>query len=236
MMPRCLGCDYLLHGLPENRCPECGRPFDPARPETMAVRRPLGAVGRAIFRPIPWWLVTIGLLPAAWLLYRGLHPSFYYMMQPVLLVLLWLLSLWVMSLRFAMLEAARSYYRNRRPTPPERRRWGVFWGVTILVTLLLAFEVPVRVGFLWARPALEQLLAEVQADPAPQPVLSAPRRAGMWHIHPQWGIRRQQPDMILFMLAGDLESGFAWSPNQVPIYNTGTHRYLGDGWYRIAED
>jgi hypothetical protein len=28
-MMRCLGCGYDLHGLPENRCPECGRPFNP---------------------------------------------------------------------------------------------------------------------------------------------------------------------------------------------------------------
>ncbi len=26
---RCLSCGYLLHGLPEPRCPECGQPFDP---------------------------------------------------------------------------------------------------------------------------------------------------------------------------------------------------------------
>jgi hypothetical protein len=26
----CLGCGYLLYGLPEPRCPECGRAFDPA--------------------------------------------------------------------------------------------------------------------------------------------------------------------------------------------------------------
>jgi hypothetical protein len=27
---RCLGCGYILDGLPENRCPECGRAFDPS--------------------------------------------------------------------------------------------------------------------------------------------------------------------------------------------------------------
>lgn len=27
---RCLNCGYRLHSLPENRCPECGKPFDPA--------------------------------------------------------------------------------------------------------------------------------------------------------------------------------------------------------------
>lgn len=27
---RCRRCGYLLYGLPEPRCPECGEPFDPA--------------------------------------------------------------------------------------------------------------------------------------------------------------------------------------------------------------
>jgi hypothetical protein len=31
---RCLGCGYILDGLPEHRCPECGRPFDPDDPAT----------------------------------------------------------------------------------------------------------------------------------------------------------------------------------------------------------
>ena len=33
---RCYQCGYMLRGLPEPRCPECGEPFDPARfkPET----------------------------------------------------------------------------------------------------------------------------------------------------------------------------------------------------------
>ncbi len=30
----CKGCWYVLDGLPENRCPECGRPFDPKRRRT----------------------------------------------------------------------------------------------------------------------------------------------------------------------------------------------------------
>lgn len=30
----CRGCGYSLHGLPEPRCPECGRNYDPADPRT----------------------------------------------------------------------------------------------------------------------------------------------------------------------------------------------------------
>lgn len=33
---RCLDCGYDLRELAEHRCPECGRAFDPAKPETYA--------------------------------------------------------------------------------------------------------------------------------------------------------------------------------------------------------
>lgn len=35
---RCLGCDYLLIGLSEHRCPECGRAFDPADETTFSTK------------------------------------------------------------------------------------------------------------------------------------------------------------------------------------------------------
>ncbi len=39
-VPRCLGCGYVLEGLPEPRCPECGRPFDLNNPATYNTRPP----------------------------------------------------------------------------------------------------------------------------------------------------------------------------------------------------
>ena len=30
----CIDCDYALKKLESNRCPECGRPFDPQNPST----------------------------------------------------------------------------------------------------------------------------------------------------------------------------------------------------------
>jgi hypothetical protein len=35
--PTCAGCDYLLTGLPAGTCPECGKPFDSGKPETVKV-------------------------------------------------------------------------------------------------------------------------------------------------------------------------------------------------------
>jgi hypothetical protein len=67
---RCLDCGYILDGLPENRCPECGKPFDPndARtfddgtqlPSAPLVGAVLGVVGLAC------GILGSVLLPANW--------------------------------------------------------------------------------------------------------------------------------------------------------------------------
>ena len=50
---RCLDCGYDLRRLPENRCPECGRPFDPAEPRTVDD-------GTRLFQSHPLLLALIG--------------------------------------------------------------------------------------------------------------------------------------------------------------------------------
>jgi len=53
---RCLSCKYDLRNLSENRCPECGRVFDPNDPLTFLPdagdRRPIGWI-------MIWLLVCI---------------------------------------------------------------------------------------------------------------------------------------------------------------------------------
>ena len=59
----CLDCGYLLHGLREPRCPECGRTFDPRDPETFArSSRRFKLIGAA--RTVPF--VTPLVLLSVW--------------------------------------------------------------------------------------------------------------------------------------------------------------------------
>lgn len=70
----CLGCEYSLRGLSTQRCPECGRPFDPGDKRTMRIGPRFGAATRILTGPIGEWarrMLLIGcaaiLWGAAWL-------------------------------------------------------------------------------------------------------------------------------------------------------------------------
>jgi hypothetical protein len=58
----CTACGYDLRGLPEHACPECGRPFDPADPQTWGGHR--AALYRRLARYAGWLCVLIALIPA----------------------------------------------------------------------------------------------------------------------------------------------------------------------------
>ena len=61
---RCFGCGYILDGLPEPVCPECGRPFDPIQPELSPA-----VLTRTAARYLLFALLTPALcVPAGWAL------------------------------------------------------------------------------------------------------------------------------------------------------------------------
>jgi hypothetical protein len=65
---RCLGCGYLLRGLAEHRCPECGRAFDPGDITTFDSPRHGAAARRAMlleFIPLLAFLATVTLMATA---------------------------------------------------------------------------------------------------------------------------------------------------------------------------
>jgi hypothetical protein len=61
---RCWECGYSLRGLSARRCPECGRPFDPADPTSMNMGQEVRGLARWLMRP-PGWPMDLAVGAAA---------------------------------------------------------------------------------------------------------------------------------------------------------------------------
>src|SRR5271169_6952819 len=68
----CKHCDYCLHALTVNRCPECGHDFDPADPKTFRTR-PLRLWPRRllVWGGIPLLVLAVGYAGLLGWLYWG---------------------------------------------------------------------------------------------------------------------------------------------------------------------
>ena len=71
---RCWDCNYSLHGLAELRCPECGRSFDPANPESFNQGKPMGGLPRRLLGPACWYAGSIRLYCCGALLLTAIVP------------------------------------------------------------------------------------------------------------------------------------------------------------------
>jgi hypothetical protein len=83
----CRQCGYQLTGLSANRCPECGRPFDPANPRTFR-QHPRAWLIRRWARRIAWTAAILALclgIPMSAVL--GWFYSGWRAEQPAILVL-----------------------------------------------------------------------------------------------------------------------------------------------------
>jgi hypothetical protein len=74
---RCLACGYILDHLPEPRCPECGRPFDPGDPTTFARGAPRGWLSSVAHALLAALLIVVsgvaGLCVGAYLWHKQGH-------------------------------------------------------------------------------------------------------------------------------------------------------------------
>jgi hypothetical protein len=71
----CLECNYPLEHLSSQRCPECGRPFDPSDPSTMNMGRALGALVKWALGPIRPPIVIATLLASGFVLWTARLPG-----------------------------------------------------------------------------------------------------------------------------------------------------------------
>jgi len=166
---RCLDCGYLLNGLQQCRCPECGKAFDPSNLDS--VRLPwmefglIGALRRRVTRPLnrrtkalPW----IGFSLAIWAARVPDHDSF----LMALAAWLWIgvvagygvpLLIRVALFRFGALPASAISLDRRF----ERT-------VVVLLAIAIssiAMKVPMHLAYYASRPALNRFTAQVASEP-----------------------------------------------------------------------
>lgn len=154
----CLECSYLLLGLAGNRCPECGREFDPFDPSTYLDHPPermeahfanwIGGLER-----LSWWVIVPVVGALALLIARGQPEHTMALYTPI-----------GIYLTFAGIPVIFGLAGLGHIS-----RWQV--ARVILISVLAISLVyswwPLRLTFNWSRPALERLAEQVRTGQAP---------------------------------------------------------------------
>lgn len=156
----CRDCNYALRGLPENRCPDCGRVFDPDDPDTMNMGRAMGRRVRSLLRlPTTRWIAVTIVASIAMLVAFVPPGSYVLLISPLLLVWIVVGLRWFFGCSLFYLIA----WHFRQPHLHSLRALGrsaIIPIVTLATLLLLAIDAPLRLHFWAIRPSLERLVQE----------------------------------------------------------------------------
>jgi hypothetical protein len=124
---------------------------------------------------------------------------------------------------------------HRRPVRSRRRKYYRFAALVPVVAMLsIMFHVPLYARFALSRPAMNALVADLQANP--DAVRPATMRAGLFVVET---MPTQRADgALMFHLPGDKGAGFTYSttPTRNPGGIKGAGGGLGGGWYWFSND
>jgi hypothetical protein len=227
----CLDCNYPLRGLIENRCPECGRAFDPADPRSFNnSSRALTWFDRKLLAPTGWPTFSLIALVCSGLLFLALDPGIYYMGCYIFLSgLCYAVIAFILMIRRASRDSVLPASMPRANDKLRRRCGHLF---ALVMCLLVLFRVPMCIGFLFAKPGLDRLVADLHNGKATMPI--PPTRVGPYVVSTNgYG----GDDTFFFHLIGR-DGGFAYCPTKGPggYYNTGNHGHLIGDWYWWIDD
>jgi len=229
---RCLDCDYPLRGLPENRCPECGRGFDPDDPKTMRSGYAIGPTVRLWLKPPDRvFHFFVGFNALLMLLSVGLPEVCF----PLLLISLgfWLIIGGAWSLR--LLGSIGVAWYLRQPTFKcwkTWRRWSLTPVILACTISLLYLDAPFWLAFHVSRPAMDRLARQVMASPSDPP-------RGAWVGLYNADAIEAFPGGMRFIVSGAgsfTRAGFAWSPGGAPPVTDDRYRHVEGPWYIWIED
>ena len=228
----CLACNYPLMDLPPHRCAECGRPFDPADPQTVNTGRPVPAYAAWAVGPISWPVSVAALVGVGLTLWRARLPvQPFSWTTPAVWGWLVVAGVWLAwpGVRRAVLGLYGWPARVIRPM--GRGRWAVPL-VMIAVAVGAALRLPLRTAFAASRPAMDRLAQDVLSHPHDE---FRPRWVGVY-----WAKNiNLSADRGVTFIADDRNVndrvGFAYLRPGVRldavVVNPRNPTYLGHGWW-----
>ena len=229
----CLGCNYGLKGLPENRCPECGREFDPENPATFSHANSMGDVARFFSKPIGWPTNAAAIAILALGLVASLYPGGVFSIIAASFVA-WLVIGTVFFIRVLGFACVTVFHRIRKGRSDNHPKWLIVPGCFLLWLGLMITEVPAKVFFLANKSALNRFARQVTTLP---PGTTMPDQ---WiGAYPAKSIETFHSGFE-FMIkgAGFLDDyGFAYSAQGPPqAVSDDCYDPLGDNWYLWRRD
>lgn len=222
----CLGCDYSLQGLTEDRCPECGRPSDANTFYTGCDGTPMGPTARWWYRPIGIPISLTATAAAGLILWDAAVPGGhlwargYGVFASVLVLLAW----WT---RFVTFRGVARRYGAPGWKARARRYW-LYPPLAIVLALLLSWtNVPIYTGFFVSKYEMDRL---------------ARRAAGQksYTHHPDQLVGIYPAEDVVTVLGGvrfrvpgsGRPAGFAWFPGYVPTGSVAPrYRRIFGNWY-----
>jgi hypothetical protein len=227
----CLNCRYSLKGLSESKCPECGHRFDPHDPASMYIGRIPGAVGSFVLSAPSWPMLSATSVAALLTLLTSASPGGW-LIGIIILAMAWpvLGAIWLW--RAVARVVAGIYFSRCRLRVREVAGWLTAPVIVMAVIVLLIVRAPMRVAFWCSRSAMDQLAAEVLAQPQRKFV---GRQVGLYSA----SLVRTIPGGMSFETGSSgflTSSGFAYLPQGPSIASAAQYEHFSGPWYTYYED
>jgi hypothetical protein len=162
----------------------------------------------------------------------------YYLNYIFLLFDLWVTALSWLILRSIIARVLRHKYAEEFAERSEKRLQPWYLLLMILITtVLLCYEVPMRLGFMTAKHKLSAMLSNLRKGEAAR--IEKDFRAGIYTISREYTYREDwyYPDLVVFVLADDPEAAFVYSSSGIEnVPTTGAKGHLIGHWYWRKDD
>jgi hypothetical protein len=226
----CLGCQYSLRGLTVNRCPECGREFDPNDPKTMwmgpsqthGVRSNWDRAGLVLHSTV----LGIALL----LLVVNGFAGDCFPINPLGDCFLIFISAALLLRRALGYGPLTCYPDSQRGRHGAWRRWLTIPRILFFTLVLVMANVPLRITFWLSRPAMDRVAEAFMQMPVGT-YDNTHRYIGFYST--SYVARFEEGVSFEFGPGGFCSSwGYEYSPDGPPSRRGPVRQsYFGGGWY-----